>query len=96
MSTRVTPWTVVHQAPLSTGFPRQEYWSGLPPPSPGDLLDPGIKPESPELQAGSLPTGAPGKPPKNPLGRFKDIPLRWHSGRWKEKVGLFLPGSLRL
>ena len=40
----VTPWTVAHQAPLSMGFSRQEYWSGLPCPSPGDLSDPGIKP----------------------------------------------------
>ena len=39
----VTPWTVAHQAPLSMGFPRQEYWSGLPCPSPGDLPNPGIK-----------------------------------------------------
>ena len=45
----VTPWTIGYQAPLSMGFPRQEYWSGLPFPSPGDLPDPGIKPESPEL-----------------------------------------------
>ena len=48
------PWTVVHQAPLSMGFPRQEYWSGLPFPSPGDLPNPGIEPGSPELQADSL------------------------------------------
>ena len=41
-----TPWTVAHQAPLSTGFSRQEYWSGLPFPSPGDLPDPGIQPTS--------------------------------------------------
>ena len=41
-----TPWTVAHQAPLSTGFPRQEYWSGLPFPSPGDLPNPGIEPSS--------------------------------------------------
>ena len=41
-----TPWTVAHQAPLSVGFSRQEYWSGLQFPSPGDLLDPGIKPGS--------------------------------------------------
>ena len=39
----VTPWTVPHQAPLSMGFLRQEYWSGLPLPSPGDLPDPGIE-----------------------------------------------------
>ena len=42
----VTPWTVAHQAPLSTGFFRPEYWSGLPFPLPGDLLNPGIKPVS--------------------------------------------------
>ena len=53
-----TPWTVAHQAPLSMGFSRQEYWSGLPFPSPGDLPNPGIKPASPmspALQANSLP-----------------------------------------
>ena len=42
----VTPWTIAHQVPLSMGFPRQEYWSGLPFPTPGDLPDPGIKPKS--------------------------------------------------
>ena len=42
----MTPWTVAHQAPLPVGFPRQEHWSGLPFPSPGDLPDPGIKPVS--------------------------------------------------
>ena len=45
------PWTVAHQAPLPMGFSRQEYWSGLPFPSPGDLPDPGIKPRSPALRA---------------------------------------------
>ena len=50
----VTPWTVAFQAPLSMEFSRQEYWSGLLVPSPGDLLDPGIKPRSPALQADSL------------------------------------------
>ena len=50
------PWTVTCQAPLSMEFPKQEYWSGLPFPSPGDLLDPGIKPMSPELQSDSLPS----------------------------------------
>ena len=54
--TLATPWTVAHQVPLSMGFSRQEYWSGLPFPSPGDLSDPGIKPMSPALQADSLPT----------------------------------------
>ena len=53
-STLATPWTVACQAPLSTGFSRQEWWSGLPFPTPGDLPDPGIKPGSPALQAVSL------------------------------------------
>ena len=52
--TLVTPWTVAHQAPLSIGFSRQEYWSGLPFPSPGNLPYPGIEPGSPVLQADSL------------------------------------------
>ena len=50
----VTPWVVAHQAPLSTGFSQQEYWSGLPFPPPGDLPHPGIEPGSPALQADSL------------------------------------------
>ena len=54
--TLVTPWTGAHQAPRSMGFSRQEYWSGLPFPSSGDLLDPGIEPGFPALQADSLPT----------------------------------------
>ena len=58
----VTPWTVAHQAPLSMGLSRQEYWSGLPFPSPGDLPEPGIKPWSPALQADSLLMEPPGKP----------------------------------
>ena len=41
-----TPWTIARQPPLSVGFPREEYWSGLPFPTPGDLPDPGIEPES--------------------------------------------------
>ena len=53
-SDSMTPWTVAHQAPLSMAFPRQEYWSGLPFPSPGDLSDPGIEPRSPVLQTDSL------------------------------------------
>ena len=51
-----TPWTIARQASLSMGFSSQEYWSGLPLPSPGDLPDPGIEPRSPALQADSLPT----------------------------------------
>ena len=56
----VTPWTAAHQAPLSMGFPRHEYWSGLPFPSPGDLPDPGTDSESPALQADSLPVSRQG------------------------------------
>ena len=58
------PRTIACQAPLSTGFPRQEYWSGLPFPSPGDLPDPGIKLTSPALQADSLPLSHQGSPPR--------------------------------
>ena len=62
--TLATPWTVAHQTPLSMGFPRQEHWSGLPIPSPGDLPYPGIEPESPvspELASGFLITVTPWK-----------------------------------
>ena len=59
-----TPWTIAHQAPLSMVFPRPEYWSGLPFPSPGDLPDPGIEPRSPALQADSLPSEPPEKLPR--------------------------------
>ena len=58
----VTPWTAAHQAPLSMGLSRQEHGSGQLFPSPGDLLDPEIKPRSPTLWADSLPSEPPGKP----------------------------------
>ena len=60
-----TPWSAAHQAPLSMEFPRQEYWSGLPVPTPEDLPDPGIKPTSlasPALAGGFFTTVPPGKP----------------------------------
>ena len=57
-----TPWTVAYQAPPSMGFSRQEYWSGLPFPSPGDPPNPGIKPGSPALQTDTLPSEPPEKP----------------------------------
>ena len=61
--TIVTPWTVAHQAPLSMGFPRQEYWSALPfPPPPGDLPHPGIQPVSPAFAGTFFTTEPPGKP----------------------------------
>ena len=58
----VTPWTIVPQAPLGMGFSRQEYRSGFPFPSPGYLLNPGIEPRSPALQADSLSSELAGKP----------------------------------
>ena len=60
--TLATPWTVACQAPLSMGCSRQEYWSGLPFPPPGDRPDPGIEPTSPALQVDSLSFEPPGKP----------------------------------
>ena len=57
-----TPWTVAHQAPLSMIFSRQEYWSGLPFPSPGDLPNPGIEPVYPALAGGFFTIESPGKP----------------------------------
>ena len=67
VSNSVTPWTVARQAPLFTGFPWQEYWSGLSFPSPGDLPNPEIKPMSPALAGGFFTTTEPpGKPmPQN-------------------------------
>ena len=58
----VTSWTVAHYAPLSMGFPRQEYWSGLSFPPPEDFPDPGIKPTSPARAGGFFTTEPPGKP----------------------------------
>ena len=55
------PWTLAYQAPLSIEFSRQEHWSGLPFPSPGDLPNPGIEPGSPTLRADTLPS----EPPRN-------------------------------
>ena len=74
-----TPWTVAYQAPPSMGFSRQEYWSGLPFPSPGDLPDPGIEPRSPALEADALTSEPPGQRKINiksitsPCGIFKNV-----------------------
>ena len=62
VSDSLRPWTVVYQAPPSMGFSRQEYWSGVPLPSPGDLPDLGIEPRSPAFQADALTSEPPGKP----------------------------------
>ena len=71
-----TPWTVAYQAPPSVGFSRQEYWSGLPFPSPGDLPNPGIEPRSPTLRADALPSEPPGKTHRKPIKpRDKELAL---------------------
>ena len=72
MSNSATPWTVVRQAPLSMEFSRQEYWSGLPFPSPGNLPNPEIEPGSPALQADSLQSELPEKPEENHC-RLQDV-----------------------
>ena len=66
------PWTVTYQASLSVGFYRQEYWSGLPFPSPEDLPDPGIEPGSPALQADALLSEPSGKPKLVMLSSIKN------------------------
>ena len=69
------PWTVAHQAPPSMGFSRQEYWSGLPFPAPGDLPDPGIEPRSPTLQADALTSAPPGKPLNTRIPSLRKPPI---------------------
>ena len=82
-----TPWTIAHQAPLSMGFSRQEYWSGLPFPSLRDLSNPRIEPESPALQADSPPLSHWG----SPLSLVAGVELSWiliyHAGVWDLLVG---------
>ena len=80
-STFATPWTVARQAPLSVGFPRQEYWNGLLLPSPGDLPDPGVEPASPAWQADSLPSEPPGKP-KQIYALFQINFLQWNANAY--------------
>ena len=79
----MTPWTVACQVPLSMGFPRQEYWSGLPFPSPGELLDPGIKPKSPTLQADALTLALPGKPLNTRIQSLRKPPIKTQNFRSK-------------
>ena len=69
----VTPWTVAHEAPLSMGFYRQEHWSGLPCPAPGDHPNPRIDLRSPTLQADSFP---PSEPPGKPS--IVKMPFKFH------------------
>ena len=81
----VAPWTVARQAPLPMGSSRQEFWGGLPFPSPGDLPDPGIKPRSPALQADCLPTKLWGKLLELKLGT-EDLVSRTLGGVRRESV----------
>ena len=90
-----TPWSAAHQAPLPMGFPRQEYWSGVPLPSLEVLPNPRIEPRSPALQADSLPS--------EPLGKPQAIVKGWHKSeviwilggnvfRWQNKdFGMQIP-----
>ena len=80
-----TPWTIAPQVLLSTGFSRQEYWSGLPFPSPGDLADPGSEPGSFALQADSLPSEPPGKP-------SAEASSPWIVTLWVKKTAIFAYG----
>ena len=77
MCDSATPWTVAHQAPLSMGFPRQEYWSGLPLPSPEDLPDPGTEPASPILAGRFLTDEPPDKPSRREKGPLKYTHLKF-------------------
>ena len=80
-----TPWTVAHQAPPSMGFSRQEYWSGMPFPSPGDLPGPGIEPRSLALQADALTAEPPGKPHVHitPVAQMvKNLPAMGETQAW--------------
>ena len=74
----LTPWTVAPRAPQSMEFSRQEYWSGLPFPSPADLSDPGIESGSPALQADSLPSEPPGTPLSSPTLHLFPAPSLFH------------------
>ena len=92
-----TPWTVAYQDPLSMVFSRQEYWSGLPYPSPGDLPDPGIEPRSPTSPADILPSEPPGKPKNTgvvayPFSRGTSCP--WNRTRVSSIIGRSLPAEL--
>ena len=97
MSNSTTPCTIARQAPLSTEFSRQEYWGGLPCPSPGDLPNLGIKPGSPALQANTLPSEPTGKPNliKERLKDHNTVKLSWvkyfyTKNVWKETLKVVL------
>ena len=94
----MTPWIVAHQAPLSMRFSRQEYWSGLPFPSPGDLSDPGMEPRSPPSRVDSLPSEPPGKAflgvveIKRPDRRKNQVYAHTKAKGKAENLGVLAPG----
>ena len=82
-----TPWTVAYQASPSMGFSRQEYWSGLAFPSPGNLPDSGIEPGSPALQTDALPSEPPGKPKfKKPLWNITYFITPFYMHCWEQTI----------
>ena len=85
LSDPVTPSILAHQAPLCVGFFRQEYWSRLPFPSPGDLLDPGIESMSPASQADSLPSESPDWQNRGQNENRLPCPWSWRISRWLEQ-----------
>ena len=86
-----TPWTISYQAPLSMEFSRQEYWSGLPFPSPGDLPNTGTEPGSPVLQADTLPSEPPGTPTIAPISHASKVMLKILQARLQQYVNQALP-----
>ena len=95
-----TPWTVAHQAPLSTGFSRQEYWSGLLCPPPGDLPNPGIKPGSPALQVHSLLLSYQGSPHKAVMyqlsRKFGNNSVGYKNLKLDDEYNLFVKKTLQI
>ena len=91
-----TLWTIVRQAPLSIGFSRQEYWSGLLFPSPGDLPNPGISPRSTALQGDSSLSETPGKPTPEFRPLLTSLPARQALSRGTECSGIFQRGFFSL
>ena len=91
VSNSATPWTVLCQAPLSMGFPRQAYWNRLPFPSPGDLPNPGTEPMSPALADGFFTTGATWKAIKDAINSFNVSQSVWENTGYHYYIKSELP-----
>ena len=99
-----TPWIVAHQALLSMEFSRQEYWNGLPFPSPRDLPDLGTESQSPTLQADALRSDPPGKPPKQSYLGTNNSKYQFsknffgccQSGKWHSRISVQLLSRVQL